>query len=328
MSISISVVIPTHARETRLAFALEALAGQTLSSDAFEVIVMRDPDSPKPWAGTPEGLSVRFLQSSVKGPVTKRNTGWQLAAAPLVAFIDDDTRPAADWLERVLEVADREAADFGEFVIQGRTEPDPDELHLLSGLARSIEITGPTGLYETCNLTYPRTLLERLGGFDPIFTLPVWGEDTDLGLRAQEAGARLVYSDDALVWHAVHTNTLPQAIAQAGRRRRFARLISRHPSLREQMPARLFVNRVHVGVAAAAVGLIAATISRRPAVAAVGALPYLLPMVKYIGLIEDGRVRPRRLARFAVHLPVRVAVDVVETAATVRGGIEERTLVI
>ena len=40
MTPDVSVVIPTHDRETRLAFALEALAEQTLARERFEVIVV------------------------------------------------------------------------------------------------------------------------------------------------------------------------------------------------------------------------------------------------------------------------------------------------
>src|SRR5688500_15232844 len=41
----ISVVIPTRFRETRLAFALDALAAQTLAPGRFEVIVVRAADA-------------------------------------------------------------------------------------------------------------------------------------------------------------------------------------------------------------------------------------------------------------------------------------------
>jgi len=41
----IAVVIPTRGRETRLAFCLEALAGQSLEASRFEVIVVRDEDA-------------------------------------------------------------------------------------------------------------------------------------------------------------------------------------------------------------------------------------------------------------------------------------------
>jgi GT2 family glycosyltransferase len=324
----VSVVIPTHGRESRLAFALEALAAQTMAAERFEVVVVRAPGAEPPFAEAPESLRARFLTSDSRGPVPQRNAGWRAAAAPLVAFIDDDCRAAPDWLERIAAAAERAGAPGSEVILQGRTEPDPNELHLLFGLARSIEVTGPTGLYETCNLTYPRHLLERLGGFDPAFTLPHWGEDTDLGLRAEDAGARLEYVDDAVAWHAVHPNPLPQALREASRRRRFARLVARHPTLRDRLPLRLFVNEVHRDVAWAALVLLLsgrARGARRPlALAAIA--PYVGRAARELS--AHGPLGPRRLARFALHLPRQAAVDVAEVAHTVRGAIEDRTPVV
>ena len=127
----IAVVIPTRRRETRLAFALEALAEQSLDASRFEVIVVRDGDAAAPFAEPPDGLRVRFCtRPGVAGPTAKRNVGWRSTTAPLVAFTDDDCRPHPAWLESLLA-----AADGADAFLQGRTEPDPDESHLLHGFA-------------------------------------------------------------------------------------------------------------------------------------------------------------------------------------------------
>ncbi len=257
MAPEVSVVIPTHARETRLAFALESLGSQTLAADRFEVIVVRGKGAPGPFAEPPPSLRVRAEESAERGSVPQRNAGWRAAEAPRIAFMDDDCRAAPGWLEALLA-----ASDGDDVIVQGRTQPDPDELHLLFGLARTIDITGPSGMYETCNMLYPRPLLERLGGFAAEFRLP-WGEDADLGLRAEGEGARLVYADDALAWHAVHPNPLPSAIRDAERRGQFARLVARHPRLRERMPAGVFVNGAHAGIACAAAGAVIGTLAPR-----------------------------------------------------------------
>ena len=51
-----------------------------------------------------------------------------------------------------------------------------------------------------------RSVLERLGGFDPIFS-PAYAEDVDLCLRARKAGFRIVYVPQARVWHKVSAAT-------------------------------------------------------------------------------------------------------------------------
>ena len=312
---SVAVVIATRLRETRLAFALDALAEQTLDHDRFEVIVVRPSDgSDGALADVPPGLHVRYVTSPVVGAAAQRNLGWRATEAPLVAFTDDDCRPAPDWLERLL------AADGGSAtMLQGRTEPDPDERHLLWGLARSWEITAANGWYATCNMAYPRALLERVGGFDDRFP-GAWGEDTDLGLRAHEAGARLSYVDDALVWHAVVPRPLPRALREARRRGSTPAVVMRHPSHRAELYCRIFAHERHAKLLLAAAGLIA--LRRRPLLAAAATLPYLN------AVYGRDRVTPRGLLRLVTHLPSRVSIDITEIVITVRAAIRHRVLLI
>jgi GT2 family glycosyltransferase len=308
----VSVVIPTHRRETRLAFALEALAAQTLNRDRFEVVVVSARNG-GPLPPAPEGLRVRFLTFDGEGSISaQRNLGWRSAEAPLVAFMDDDCRPTPAWLERMI------AASDGSLVfVQGRTEPDPDEVHLLYGQARSQEITEPSEWFEACNIAYPRDLLERLEGFDESFRYV--SEDTDLGLRARQLGAERVYADDALVWHAVLPRTLPAALREAVERHPLL-ILERHRIERKALYRGFFIRRSHARLTLALVGLI--VFRRRPLIAAAFAFPYVGKN------LDRWRVPPRRLPRMlgqlAYHLPFRLIVDLVEMAVTLRDAIRYR----
>jgi len=306
----VSVVIPTRNRETRLAFALDALAEQTLDRDRFEVVVVRAPDGPGPLTDAPAGIAVRFLTAAIAGPAVQRNVGWRASAAPVIAFTDDDCRPAVDWLERLLDSLAGE-----ETILQGRTEPDPDERHLWWGLSRSWEITGETEWYATCNVAYPRAMLESLDGFDERFPA-AWGEDTDLGLRARELGAGLRYVDDALVWHAVLPRSLPAAVREARRREATVTVIARHPAYRSELYHRYFAHERHAKLILALGG--ALVFRRRPLLAAGAALPYLHASIDWRNLT------PRGVLRRILHLPARVVVDVAETAITARAAIRNR----
>ena len=311
------MVIPAFRRETRLAFALAALAEQTLDPREFEVLVVRAPGEEGPFAAAPDGLRVRFLVASVRGSAAQRNHGWRAAAARMVAFTDDDCRPAPHWLEALLA-----AASGADAVVQGRTEPDPDEVHLLTGLARSMRVEGLDPWHPACNLAYPRALLDRLGGFDEAFPAS-WAEDTELALRASAAGARHLYAPRALVWHAVLPRALPQALRDAARRRWVPALVARHPGHRRALFCRWFVNESHAALALGLVGLVAAGRRRR---AAVAVLPYLALQVPR----DAGRriVRPRRLVRFGLAVLERLAVDLVEVGSALRGAAESRALVV
>jgi GT2 family glycosyltransferase len=308
----ISVVIPSS-RPARLGFALDALADQSLELDRFEVIVVRD--APGGHGDPPAGLRVRWVETEARGNIAAlRNLGWRTARAPLVAFTDDDCRPSRGWLAALLD------AQAGERrIAQGRTEPDPDELHLLHGLARSQAITAASGWFETCNIAYPRDLIGRLGGFDERFA--AIGEDADLGLRAQEGGAQLDYVDDALVWHAVIPRAPWTAFREAARRDTLPLLIALHPAQRKALYGRLFWKRSHATVLLAAVGALAARRSRLLAIAATA--PYALA-----NLDREAVTRPSRLVRQTLGLVPRAAVDLAETVATLRGAARWRAPVV
>lgn len=312
---AVSVVIPTHERETRLAFALEALAAQTLDRDRFEVIVVRSRGARAPLAAAPAGLHVRFLE--YEGESTrpaKRNHGWRNATGHLVAFTDDDCRPSPGWLEALVGCEEGDAV-----AIQGRTEPDPDEVHLLHGLARSITVTAPSPWYPTCNLALPRTLLERIGGFDEEFVAT--GEDTDLALRAIEAGAEFSYAEDALVWHAVLPMPLHRAVAEGwGRWDTTPLVFRRHPAHRRHLYRGLFFNRTHACVALVAAAFPFAR--RRPWLLALAAVPFTLD-----GFSPEG-VTPRAAARQVAHTPSRFAAHAAQTAGMVRGGLRHRVPIV
>lgn len=309
------MVIPTKDRESRLAFALDGLAQQTLDRERFEVVVVRA-SGQGPQTSAPDGLPCRFLTlagSTGAGP--QRNVGWRAALAPTVVFTDDDCRPAPMWLERMLLAANGRPG----VVLQGRTEPDPDERWLLHGLARSISIVEPTDWYETCNIAYPRSLLERLEGFDERFP-GAWGEDTDLALRARELGAEIGFVEGALVWHAVNTRSPGRAFAEALARDAVPAVISRHPSQREALYLRLFARHAHGRLLLATLG--AVVFHRRPVLAIAFAIPYAS---RYR---NRGRGALLGLLRGFTQLPMRAPIDAVEILAMARASARHRTLVL
>jgi GT2 family glycosyltransferase len=308
----VSVVIPTRNRETRLRFGLEALAAQTLDRDRFEVIVVRAEDTDRPWCEAPEGLEVRFI-TAPKGPALQRNIGWRAARGRLVAFTDDDCRATPEWLETLL------AAEGGpDDMLQGRTAPDPTETHLLHGRARSIDIDEMDAWFPTCNIAFPRDLLERLGGFDEDFPT-AWGEDTDLGLRAIDAGGTVHYIPAALSYHAVNARTLRQALREAWRRDSLPMVFARHPRQRRALFLDTFVRRTHANFLLALLGVL--IVRRHPLLGVAAMLPYLRNR-------RPPALALRSVPQILVHLPTRIAVDATEVVAVGRAAVRHRVPVI
>src|SRR3954452_1930420 len=240
----ISIVVPTRNRANRLRALLASLAEQ--DGPPFEVIVVDNASEDDTLAAVAEAdeavdAHVRELQlPKPHRPAVARNRGWRSARGELVVFTDDDVVAAPGWLAALHAAHERDP----DALVQGRTEPDPREAHRLSAFSRSQSASGPGPWFQTCNIAYPRALLERLGGFDETFWEAA-GEDTDLGWRGVEAGARGIYEPNALNWHAVHEPGALQLIRSTQKWRLAVRNLARHPQLRASLHHRIFWKPAH-----------------------------------------------------------------------------------
>src|SRR3954453_23845971 len=274
----VSVVVPSHERGTRLRWLLNALEEQTLPRSQWELVVVFDSTDDTEELVRTHPLAPRYvrLTPGTGTPSRQRNAGWREARAPLIAFTDDDCRPDREWLARMVQIA---AGNPGA-IVQGRVRPDPFETDILAAPhARTIEVDPPGPFAQTCNVLYPRELLERVGGFEESFPL-MSGEDTDLYERAREAGAAYVGAPDALVYHAVESSSLIGALRRSIRWQHLAYVVKRHPHVRERLDLRVFWRRSHTLLALAVGGALAAR-SVRPAAALT--LPYLAHVVRRRG---------------------------------------------
>jgi len=318
-SLEASVVVATHDRVERLSALLASLRAQTVASSRFEVIVVDDGSTDRTSALLERecdrpGLELRAIRRPrAGGPAAARNDGWSSARAPLVAFTDDDCVAEPAWLAAVLGAA---RAHPGA-VVQGRTDPNPAELDRWGPFSRSLAVRRLGPWYQTCNILYPRELLERLDGFDASAYSGPGGEDTDLAWRALELGRETVYAGEARVLHAVSRIGPLGKLRVAWRWTESMRVFARHPELRrKELKRRIFWKGSHYLLLRV---LVAALLPRRLwLVRRWLAYPYLWH------LAERGRQEGGGLAAspyFALH-------DLIELVAVLRGAVRYRVLVL
>jgi len=227
----VSVVVPSFERPAALHRCLTALAAQTLPGGAFEIIVVHDGPSETArrlvaqWAKTLAargGPRVRYHSPSHGGPAAARNAGWRLAEGEIVAFTDDDTVPAAGWLEAAL-AAMRPGIDaaWGRIVVPLPADPTDYEID-----AARLSVSQ----FVTANCFCRKSMLERLGGFDERFER-AWREDSDLYFRLIDAGARVVHAADAIVVHPVRPASWGVSLAQQRKVLYDALLFKKHRGL-------------------------------------------------------------------------------------------------
>ena len=203
-----SVVIPTHGRRESLARCLEALAGQTLPRQDFEVIVCDD-GSPDPVAPvvTPfaDRIAVRVVRRRRSGPAAARNAGARLARARTIAFTDDDCVPAPTWLEHLVERVERHPGHMIGGLIVNLLPRDPfaTATQLIQSSAYDYYASHDVGhrFFTTANLAVPANRFWLLDGFSERFPRAA-GEDYDLCARWQEAGFPSEYAPEVEVGHA------------------------------------------------------------------------------------------------------------------------------
>jgi glycosyltransferase involved in cell wall biosynthesis len=309
----ISVVINTRSRARRLEALLHSIAEQR-GVDREVVVVDNGSTDATPELlrrGVP-GLRLRSLWVEPEaGPAAARNAGWQLADGALIVFADDDVRADPHWLLAFLE-AHRSQPDA---VLQGLTDADPEELARSRVFHRTRAYDGPSDWYPTCNIAYPRELLEHLGGFDESFGRAM-GEDTDLGWRAREAGRERVFVAAARVSHAVHQVGLIGSLRDTLRVQDMAAVLRRHRELRGALHHRVFLTPEHEQLLAALTGVALARRTRGGSLAL--AVPYLL----------GRRRRHPGWAGALASTPGYVLIDAAEILVLVVGSGRNRTLLL
>ncbi len=309
-----SVCVATYARSGRLADLFAALAAQTVPAGTFELVIADD-GSTDDTLDVLERLAadapfpVRVLPGEHGGAARARNRAWRHAPGDRVLFTDDDCLPTPGWIAAHLDAA--ATAD----IVVGRTGPadgeEPDGPY-----ARVLRIDDAR-FFATCNVSYRRSDLSAVGGFDERFRYAA-GEDTDLGLSVRARGASVVFSEDAAVVHPIRPSSLRAALRQSSRWMDIVLVVRKHPEVRRSLlHRRLFWKQTHPSTVLALTGIAASCASIRrhrwsPALAVACAAPWL----------------SRRRGLPPAALAGTFLLDAVEVAAMVRGSIRHRTPVL
>jgi glycosyltransferase involved in cell wall biosynthesis len=198
----VSVIVPVRDGATDLPALLACLEDQTLSRGLFEIIIGDDGSTD---GGTDAITSsddhIRVAHGEPENSYAARNRAVAASHAPILAFCDADCRPEPSWLEQGLSALAH--AD----VVAGRIRfsvPDKRTVWTLLDMdgSKDHERQVRQGVAETANLFVPRTVFERVRGFDA--SIREHG-DFDFVERCVASGARLVFAPEAVVWHPTRT---------------------------------------------------------------------------------------------------------------------------
>jgi mycofactocin glycosyltransferase len=208
----VTVLIPVRDRAGLLAQCLAA-AGRR-----YPVIVVDDgsADGPAIAAVAAEHGATVVRRTESAGPAAARNTGLAAIGTELVAFLDSDCVPPADWIgELAAHLADPLVGAAAPRIVEPGA-PDPgagrcsagrygavrSSLDLGAAPARVVPMTR-VSYVPTAALLVRRSALDSVGAggspFDPALR---YGEDVDLIWRLHDAGWRIRYDPAVEVRHA------------------------------------------------------------------------------------------------------------------------------
>jgi GT2 family glycosyltransferase len=232
-SLRFSVVVPAHRNGPRLRQCVAACLA--LEHPNVELVVVTD----RPLPEFPDG--VRMIETGVNrdtSPAEKRDLASNQTSGDVLAYLDDDAYPAADWLTNAARLfADEGVAAAGG---PGLTPPSSPWRERVGGAV--YESWAGSALlrhrflplarrwvddYPAYNLLVRREALDAVGGWGTTF---YGGEDTVLCLKLAAAGQRVLYSPEVRVFHHRRPVLGPhlRQVANVGRHR--GHFVRRYPA--------------------------------------------------------------------------------------------------
>jgi glycosyltransferase involved in cell wall biosynthesis len=190
----VSAVIPAFNAERFIATALDAVLAQTYKE--LEVIVVDD-GSTDETAAIAGRYPVRLLRGENQGAAAALNRGIDAAGAELIAFCDADDI----WMpDRISAQVDYLLAHPEAGVVTCDMEVFLEPRTVLPQWMDEADFATRRAMIPSA-LLVRQEVFDRLGGFDPSFTI---GFDTDWMVRAVDAGIEIGSVDRTLIRYRVH----------------------------------------------------------------------------------------------------------------------------
>ncbi|TCL00604.1 glycosyl transferase family 2 [Shimia isoporae] len=225
----ISVAVCTFNRYSVLPDCLASLESQTLATEDYEVLILDNSDDQFAreafWTDRSLPTNVRLLKLEKSGLSNARNVALEEAAAPLIAFIDDDALACAGWLQALLGAfnsTEKPTVVFGP--VQpiwpnghrpAWVTPDFESAFTVLDLGRNSRVAGEHEHGFGANVAFSVKHARRAGGFLENLGRHgrslMSGEDLHLQTVLYEAGQTRCYAAEAIVEHHVHEDRLSRS---------------------------------------------------------------------------------------------------------------------
>lgn len=211
-----SVIVPSFNRRDEIEELLKSFQKLNFPADRFELIIADDGSTDDTAAVVESFRStvqfpLQFYRQQNQGPGAARNMGMQKARGDFFIFIDSDCTVHPEWLAGI----DRAVTSQGAEAFGGPDSYREDFPPLLKAINYSMTSFITTGglrgrkgkklakyYPRSFNMGLSRRLYEKIGGFGSLRH----GQDIEYSHRIIKSGAKVVYVDEAVVFHKRRTS--------------------------------------------------------------------------------------------------------------------------
>lgn len=208
----VSVLIPTYGRKEELIATLRALQNQTVQADEIVVVDQNRPSIPEVDRLCAELPRIKHVHAPSPGVSVNYNRCLEHATGDIILYLDDDIIPDSRLIEMHLEnyQKDPELGGVAGRVEQPSGDPDPERIRVVGRYhAWKGTITAHFNSLKPCdvdiapggNMSFRRSVLQSVGGFDRGFDGNGYFFETDGSLRVSRSGFRMIFEPRATLKH-------------------------------------------------------------------------------------------------------------------------------
>jgi glycosyltransferase involved in cell wall biosynthesis len=209
----ISIIVPVYNGEKTIAKCLESLASQETKRN-YEIIAVDDGSADDTKKIIKKMKKVRLMEQKHKGPAAARNLGAKHAKGSILLFTDSDCIFDANWIKEMTKpFRNKDIAG-----VQGRyktrqksivarfSQLEIEERYERMSSRKYIDFIG------SYSAGYRKDIFLSFNGFDESFPVAS-GEDPEFSFKLAEAGKRMVFNQEAVVYHS-HPETISRYVKQ------------------------------------------------------------------------------------------------------------------